>query len=146
MLVDAGEALQRLQQHAGGGDELDEVADVGGARERLAEWKDKKNWKSVWTWDSDKRQPWPIFVRIGGLAVLIGVAPSAAPRYDVSLDALTLADNLPVALPSEYKIHEGSIVFRTYRVTFTEEDLRTGIAQAEYRGARITPVWCPPRI
>jgi NodT family efflux transporter outer membrane factor (OMF) lipoprotein len=35
------------------------------------------------------------------LAVLIGVAPSAAPRYDVSLDALTLADNLPVALPSE---------------------------------------------
>jgi hypothetical protein len=36
----------------------------------------------------------------------------------------------PVALPSEYKIHEGSIVFRTYRVTFTEEDLRTGIAHA----------------
>jgi nitroimidazol reductase NimA-like FMN-containing flavoprotein (pyridoxamine 5'-phosphate oxidase superfamily) len=39
----------------------------------------------------------------------------------------------PVALPSEYKIHEGSIVFRTYRVTFTEEDLRTGIAHAEYQ-------------
>jgi nitroimidazol reductase NimA-like FMN-containing flavoprotein (pyridoxamine 5'-phosphate oxidase superfamily) len=28
----------------------------------------------------------------------------------------------PVALPSEYKIHEGSIIFRTYRTTFTEED------------------------
>jgi nitroimidazol reductase NimA-like FMN-containing flavoprotein (pyridoxamine 5'-phosphate oxidase superfamily) len=39
----------------------------------------------------------------------------------------------PVAVPSEYKIHEGSIVFRTYRVTFTEEDLRTGIAHAEYQ-------------
>jgi nitroimidazol reductase NimA-like FMN-containing flavoprotein (pyridoxamine 5'-phosphate oxidase superfamily) len=39
----------------------------------------------------------------------------------------------PVALPSEYKIHEGSIVFRTYQVTFTEEDLRTGIAHAEYQ-------------
>ena len=39
----------------------------------------------------------------------------------------------PVALPSEYKMHDGSIVFRTYRVTFTEEDLRTGIAQAEYQ-------------
>jgi nitroimidazol reductase NimA-like FMN-containing flavoprotein (pyridoxamine 5'-phosphate oxidase superfamily) len=39
----------------------------------------------------------------------------------------------PVAVPSEYKIHEGSIVFRTYRVTFTEDDLRTGIAHAEYQ-------------
>jgi nitroimidazol reductase NimA-like FMN-containing flavoprotein (pyridoxamine 5'-phosphate oxidase superfamily) len=39
----------------------------------------------------------------------------------------------PVALPSEYKVHEGAIVFRTYRVTFTEEDLRTGIAHAEYQ-------------
>ena len=39
----------------------------------------------------------------------------------------------PVALPSEYKIREGSIVFRTYRATFTEEDLRTGIAHAEYQ-------------
>src|ERR1700685_2766861 len=37
----------------------------------------------------------------------------------------------PVALPSEYKIQEESIVFRTYRTTFTEEDLRTGIAYAE---------------
>jgi nitroimidazol reductase NimA-like FMN-containing flavoprotein (pyridoxamine 5'-phosphate oxidase superfamily) len=39
----------------------------------------------------------------------------------------------PVAVPSEYKIYEGSIVFRTYRATFTEEDLRTGIAHAEYQ-------------
>ena len=39
----------------------------------------------------------------------------------------------PVAVPSEYKIYEGSVVFRTYRATFTEEDLRTGIAHAEYQ-------------
>jgi nitroimidazol reductase NimA-like FMN-containing flavoprotein (pyridoxamine 5'-phosphate oxidase superfamily) len=39
----------------------------------------------------------------------------------------------PVALPSEYMVHDGSIIFRTYRVTFTEEDLRTGIAHAEYQ-------------
>ena len=40
-----------------------------------------------------------------------------------------------VAVPSEYKIHEGSIVFRTYQTIFTEEDLRTGIAYAEYKVA-----------
>jgi nitroimidazol reductase NimA-like FMN-containing flavoprotein (pyridoxamine 5'-phosphate oxidase superfamily) len=40
-----------------------------------------------------------------------------------------------VAVPSEYRIHEGSIVFRTYRTLFTEEDLRTGIAYAEYNVA-----------
>jgi nitroimidazol reductase NimA-like FMN-containing flavoprotein (pyridoxamine 5'-phosphate oxidase superfamily) len=39
----------------------------------------------------------------------------------------------PVALPSEYKLHDGSIVFRTYLLSFTEEDLRTGIAHAEYQ-------------
>ena len=38
----------------------------------------------------------------------------------------------PVALPFEYKMHEGSIIFRTYRAVFTEEDLRTDIPHAEY--------------
>ena len=38
----------------------------------------------------------------------------------------------PVALPFEYKMHDGSIVFRTYRAMFTEEDLRTDIPDAEY--------------
>jgi len=38
----------------------------------------------------------------------------------------------PMALPVEYKLHEGSIVFRTAQDTFTEEDLRTGIEHAEY--------------
>ena len=41
----------------------------------------------------------------------------------------------PVAVPTEYQIHEGSIVFPTYRTLFTEEDLRTGIAHAEYQVA-----------
>jgi nitroimidazol reductase NimA-like FMN-containing flavoprotein (pyridoxamine 5'-phosphate oxidase superfamily) len=38
----------------------------------------------------------------------------------------------PTVLPVLYKLHEGSIVFRTLQDTFTEEDLRTGIAHAEY--------------
>jgi hypothetical protein len=38
-------------------------------------------------------------------------------------------------LPVVYKLHEGSIVFHTFQDTFTEEDLRTGIAYAEYEVA-----------
>lgn len=38
----------------------------------------------------------------------------------------------PMALPVEYKLYEGSIVFRAAGDTFTDEDLRTGIAHAEY--------------
>lgn len=41
----------------------------------------------------------------------------------------------PTVLPVLYKLHEGSIVFRTLQDTFTEEDLRTGIAHAEYQVA-----------
>jgi nitroimidazol reductase NimA-like FMN-containing flavoprotein (pyridoxamine 5'-phosphate oxidase superfamily) len=41
----------------------------------------------------------------------------------------------PTVLPVVYKLHEGSIVFHTFRDTFTEEDLRTGIADAEYHVA-----------
>jgi len=41
----------------------------------------------------------------------------------------------PTVLPVVYKLHEGSIVFHTFRDTFTEEDLRTGIAHAEYHVA-----------
>lgn len=36
-------------------------------------------------------------------------------------------------LPVRYKLYEGSVVFHTLEDTFTEEDLRTGIAHAEYR-------------
>jgi nitroimidazol reductase NimA-like FMN-containing flavoprotein (pyridoxamine 5'-phosphate oxidase superfamily) len=41
----------------------------------------------------------------------------------------------PTVLPVVYKLHEGSIVFHTFQDTFTEEDLRTGIAYAEYEVA-----------
>jgi nitroimidazol reductase NimA-like FMN-containing flavoprotein (pyridoxamine 5'-phosphate oxidase superfamily) len=38
-------------------------------------------------------------------------------------------------LPVNYKLHEGTIVFRTAQGGETGEDLRTGIAGAEYRVA-----------
>src|ERR1700693_845937 len=38
-------------------------------------------------------------------------------------------------LPVNYKLHEGSIVFRTAQDSRTDEDLRTGIAGAEFRAA-----------
>jgi nitroimidazol reductase NimA-like FMN-containing flavoprotein (pyridoxamine 5'-phosphate oxidase superfamily) len=41
----------------------------------------------------------------------------------------------PTVLPVLYKLHEGSVVFHTLQDTFTEEDLRTGIAGAEYQVA-----------
>ncbi len=39
----------------------------------------------------------------------------------------------PTVLPVVYKLLEGSIVFHPLQGTFTEEDLRTGIANAEYQ-------------
>src|ERR1700744_5140929 len=41
----------------------------------------------------------------------------------------------PMALPVEYAVHEGSIVFRTAQDTYTDEDLRPGIAHAAKNGA-----------
>jgi nitroimidazol reductase NimA-like FMN-containing flavoprotein (pyridoxamine 5'-phosphate oxidase superfamily) len=38
----------------------------------------------------------------------------------------------PMALPVEYKLYEGSVVFCAAKDTYTEEDLRTGIAHADY--------------
>jgi nitroimidazol reductase NimA-like FMN-containing flavoprotein (pyridoxamine 5'-phosphate oxidase superfamily) len=38
----------------------------------------------------------------------------------------------PLTLPLEYELFEDSIVFLTYGPFFTEQDLRTGIARAEY--------------
>lgn len=38
-------------------------------------------------------------------------------------------------LPVNYKLHEGDILFRTAQDSPTDEDLRTGIAHAEYRVA-----------
>ncbi|HEY2687046.1 MAG TPA: pyridoxamine 5'-phosphate oxidase family protein [Streptosporangiaceae bacterium] len=41
----------------------------------------------------------------------------------------------PTVLPVNYRVHEGSIVFRTAHDSPTDEDLRTGIAEAEYKVA-----------
>jgi nitroimidazol reductase NimA-like FMN-containing flavoprotein (pyridoxamine 5'-phosphate oxidase superfamily) len=41
----------------------------------------------------------------------------------------------PVVLPVNYKLYEGSIVFRTSADSPMDEDLRTGIAHAEYKVA-----------
>jgi nitroimidazol reductase NimA-like FMN-containing flavoprotein (pyridoxamine 5'-phosphate oxidase superfamily) len=38
-------------------------------------------------------------------------------------------------LPVNYKLHQGTIVFRTAQDSATDEDLRTGIANAEYKVA-----------
>jgi nitroimidazol reductase NimA-like FMN-containing flavoprotein (pyridoxamine 5'-phosphate oxidase superfamily) len=41
----------------------------------------------------------------------------------------------PTVLPVNYRLHEGTIVFRTAQDSPTDEDLRTGIAHAEYKVA-----------
>ena len=41
----------------------------------------------------------------------------------------------PTALPITYRIHEGAIVLGTWDPVLFDEDLRTGIAQTEYRVA-----------
>jgi nitroimidazol reductase NimA-like FMN-containing flavoprotein (pyridoxamine 5'-phosphate oxidase superfamily) len=41
----------------------------------------------------------------------------------------------PTVLAVNYKMHQGSVLFRTAQDSTTDEDLRTGIANAEYRVA-----------
>jgi nitroimidazol reductase NimA-like FMN-containing flavoprotein (pyridoxamine 5'-phosphate oxidase superfamily) len=41
----------------------------------------------------------------------------------------------PTVLPVNYRMYEGTIVFRTAQDSPTDEDLRTGIANAEYKVA-----------
>jgi hypothetical protein len=41
----------------------------------------------------------------------------------------------PTVLPVNYQLHQGTIVFRTAEDGPTDEDLRTGIANAEYKVA-----------
>jgi nitroimidazol reductase NimA-like FMN-containing flavoprotein (pyridoxamine 5'-phosphate oxidase superfamily) len=41
----------------------------------------------------------------------------------------------PTVLPVNYQLYEGTIVFRTAQDSATDEDLRTGIADAEYKVA-----------
>ena len=41
----------------------------------------------------------------------------------------------PMVLPVNYQLYQGTVVFRTVEDSPTDEDLRTGIADAEYRVA-----------
>ncbi len=41
----------------------------------------------------------------------------------------------PTVMPVNYRLHEGTIVFRTAQDSATDEDLRTGIPNAEYKVA-----------
>ena len=41
----------------------------------------------------------------------------------------------PTVIPVNYQLHQGTIVFRTVEDSPTDEDLRTGIANAEYKVA-----------
>jgi len=41
----------------------------------------------------------------------------------------------PTVMPVNYQVYEGTIVFRTAQDSATDEDLRTGIANAEYKVA-----------
>jgi nitroimidazol reductase NimA-like FMN-containing flavoprotein (pyridoxamine 5'-phosphate oxidase superfamily) len=41
----------------------------------------------------------------------------------------------PAVLPVNYKLHEGAVIFRTVEDSSLDEDLRTGIADAEYQVA-----------
>jgi nitroimidazol reductase NimA-like FMN-containing flavoprotein (pyridoxamine 5'-phosphate oxidase superfamily) len=41
----------------------------------------------------------------------------------------------PTVLPVNYRLYEGTIIFRTAQDSPTDEDLRTGIANAEYKVA-----------
>jgi len=52
----------------------------------------------------------------------------------------------PTVLPVVYKLHEKSIVFHTLPGTSTEEDLRTGIANAEYQVAFEVDQFDPDRL
>jgi len=46
--------------------QMEEAYQSAPARERIAEWKDRPEWRPVWIWDAERGEPWPVFVRIGG--------------------------------------------------------------------------------
>lgn len=70
-----------------------------------------------------------VFERLDEAECLRLIAPGGigrlvfAGRYDLTV------------LPVNYKVHNGAILFRTAQDSTTDEDLRTGIAHAEYRVA-----------
>jgi nitroimidazol reductase NimA-like FMN-containing flavoprotein (pyridoxamine 5'-phosphate oxidase superfamily) len=71
----------------------------------------------------------PVLERLDKAECLRLIAPGGIGRI-----AFTGRYGLTV-LPVNYKLHEGAIVFRTAQDSPTGEDLRTGIAHAEYQVA-----------
>ena len=71
----------------------------------------------------------PVLERLDEAESLRLIAPGGIGRI-----AFTGRYGLTV-LPVNYKLHDGSIVFRTAQDSPTGEDLRTGIAHAEYQVA-----------
>ena len=71
----------------------------------------------------------PVLERLDEAESLRLIAPGGIGRI-----AFTGRYGLTV-LPVNYKLHEGAIVFRTAQDSPTGEDLRTGIAHAEYQVA-----------
>ncbi len=73
--------------------------------------------------------PGPVLEKLDEAECLRLISPGGVGRI-----AYTGRDYLTV-LPVNYKLHEGAIVFRTAQDGPTGEDLRTGIAHAEYKVA-----------
>jgi len=49
--------------------QMDEAYQSDAARARVTEWQrhpDQADWRVVWSWDAQRGEPWPIFVRLGG--------------------------------------------------------------------------------
>src|SRR5580698_797581 len=59
----------------------------------------------------------------------------AADRFWRHRTDRTLRPVRPTVMPVNYRLYEGTIVFRTTPDSATDEDLRTGIANAEYKVA-----------
>ena len=78
---------------------------------------------------SDGTQPMEPPERLDEAACLRLIAPGGIGRL-----AYTGRYGLTV-LPVNYALHQGTIVFRTAYDSPTDEDLRTGIADAEYKVA-----------
>jgi nitroimidazol reductase NimA-like FMN-containing flavoprotein (pyridoxamine 5'-phosphate oxidase superfamily) len=72
---------------------------------------------------------WPVMERLDEAECLRLITPGGIGRIAYT------GRYGPTVLPVNYRMHEGSIVFRTVEDGPTDEDLRTGIAHADYKVA-----------
>src|SRR5260221_9994314 len=78
---------------------------------------------------SETADPGPVLEELDEAECLRLIAPGGIGRIAYS------GRYGPTVLPVNYKLHQGAIVFRTAQDSPTDEDLRTGIAGAEYKVA-----------